>query len=151
MLISRFSCKPFIFDSASAINDTSILSKLLLSPWKTCPERVKAPSPWLCLPLCLALTLFLSPCIHLQMISLVCILSLAACPHIHQLSAGARRRPPRPPHLIVPTLTCENREWCPPLLCWCRATRINNSAGMDEACHGHVASRFTYPPLLEVS
>lgn len=56
------------------------------------PERVKEkpfPCPWLCLPPSLYSCF---PCwIHLQMISLVCILSLAACPPIYQVSAAQSR------------------------------------------------------------
>lgn len=56
------------------------------------PARVNKkplPCPWLCLPPSL-FSCF--PCrIHLQMISLVCILSLAACPPIYQVSAARHR------------------------------------------------------------
>lgn len=56
------------------------------------PARVNEkpfPCPWLCLPPFLYACF---PCrIHLQMISLVCILSLAACPPIYQVSAARRR------------------------------------------------------------
>lgn len=57
------------------------------------PARVNEkpfPRPWLCLS---PFSIFLLPPrrSHLQMISLVCILSLAACPPIYQVSAARRR------------------------------------------------------------
>ncbi len=50
---------------------------------------------------------------------------------------------PRPLHLIVPTLTWENREWCFPHSCRCRARRINNSVGMAELWYGRSGSPLT--------
>lgn len=61
-------------------------------------------SPHLPLPFPLSLSIPLTPCIHLQMISLVCILSLTACPAIHQLSACRALSPPAPPLLPSPLL-----------------------------------------------
>lgn len=49
---------------------------------------------------------------------------------------------PRPLHLIVPTLTWENREWCFSHSCWCTAWRINSSVGMAGLRSGPPLSPF---------
>ncbi len=114
----------------------------LLSPWEGHPQRVNPPP---CSAPCHCVSLTPSPCLPASIckwsrLSAYCHLQPA---HTFINCRPARRALPAPLHLIVPTLTWENREWCFPHSCRCRARRINNSVGMAELWYGRSGSPLT--------
>ncbi len=102
----------------------------LLSPWEGHPQRVKPPPP--VLPRATAsLSLPHRVSLHPFANDLACLHIVTCSLRTHSSTVGRlAAHSPRPLHLIVPTLTWENREWCFPHSCRCRARRINNSVGM---------------------
>lgn len=132
--------------------DTTFLGERIDIFW---PGRISPPfslrvtrkglnSPPLVLPRATAL-LSLSHCVSLHPFAndLACLHIVTCSLPTHSSTVGRlAAHSPRPLHLIVPTLTWENREWCFSHSCRCTAWRINSSVGMARLRSGSPLSPF---------